>query len=157
MQAESVNDNYKKFGQRGLQRSQHQKSNMAPKNNVGGDIGGHIHVPRKFARKHARGISFNSTGKTINDRDDESSMNRPHVNSLVYDKATLEAEKEQERLRKEKERLMQSEPLIMYQGNPHFMSGPMNADGAAILNQNINNNRPNTKQVTFRNEGRMGA
>ena len=73
----------------------------------------HIHVPRKFARRHARGISFNSTGKALNDKENESSMSRPLIKPLIYDKATLEAEKEQERLKMERERNMQSEPVIM--------------------------------------------
>ena len=61
---------------------------------------GLVHVPRKFARRHARGVSFNSTGKGLGDRVEELPSPRPQVNSLVYDKATLEAEKERERLQK---------------------------------------------------------
>ena len=58
-----------------------------------------IHVPRKFARRHARGASFNSAGKGLNDREEDLPSARRQVNSLIYDKATLEAEKEKERLR----------------------------------------------------------
>ena len=57
-----------------------------------------VHVPRKFARRHARGASFNSAGKGLDREEDLPSANR-QVNSLIYDKATLEAEKEKERQR----------------------------------------------------------
>ena len=119
----------------------------------------HIHVPRKFARRHARGISFNSTGKAINENGD-SSMSRPFIKPLVYDKATLEAEKEQERIRKERERNMQSEPVIM--NPPGYLVGGAHmggeSDGASMMLQagsfsNTNNHRPATKQVTFRADG----
>jgi hypothetical protein len=94
-------------------------------------MGQHIHVPRKFARRHARGISFNSTGKALNEKDTESSMSRPLIRPLIYDKATLEAEKEQERLRKERERNMQSEPVILNQG--YLVGGQMESDGTSMM------------------------
>ena len=76
------------------------KSRAAQSTNANtSEFEGNIHVPRKFAKKHVRGLSFNSTGKVFNDREEHSVgttgyRNRPQVNSLVYDKATLEAEKE---------------------------------------------------------------
>lgn len=106
--------------------------------------GGHVHVPRKFARRRARGVSFNSTGKGLNDRAEDAPGPGPQVNSLVYDKATLEAEKEKERLRGQRageQPDRQAEPLLA-------------ADAAAddrLRVGDISDQRPNTKQVTFRN------
>ena len=61
---------------------------------------GHIHVPRKFARRHARGVSFNSTGKALNERAEDLPGAGTQANNFIYDKATLEAEKERERRRR---------------------------------------------------------
>lgn len=90
---QSVSDSFKKHGAKGVQKSYNQRS-YAPNRNPGtADImAQHIHVPRKFARRHARGISFNSTGKAMGDKENESSMSRPFIKPLIYDKATLEAE-----------------------------------------------------------------
>lgn len=50
------------------------KSKASGINDAGRDYafqGGPIHVPRKFARRNARGVSFNSTGKGLNEREEE--------------------------------------------------------------------------------------
>ena len=93
---DSGSDMYNRTGGRGS------KSKASGINDAGKDYafqGGPIHVPRKFARKHARGASFNSTGKGLNDREEEAPP--AVVRTYVYDKATLEAEKERERRRKQ--------------------------------------------------------
>lgn len=123
------------------------KTKMAHKA-AGKDYGsdaGHIHVPRKFARRHARGVSFNSTGKGLNEREEESPSAHRQVNSLIYDKATLEAEKEKERRKQLAQRTQpeeQSEPLLTNNEQEQLLEDHLASRTGA---------RPNTKQVTFRN------
>lgn len=90
-----------------------------------------------------RGVSFNSTGKALNERDDDSSMSHPYKKKgVIIDKATLEAEKEQERIKKERERNMQSEPVIMNQG--YLGASQVESDGTSMIQPTFNN-RPTTK------------
>lgn len=145
---DSASDKYDRTGARDL------KAKMSRKAEAARDYplqGGQIHVPRKFARRHARGASFNSTGKGLHDRADDIASPPPQVNSLIYDKATLEAEKEKERLRmqlvaQERQRNEHSEPLLA-----------SNDEVAERLRENVadrsghSDQRPHTKQVTFRN------
>jgi hypothetical protein len=63
------------------------KSKASGINEKSKDYGVPIHVPRKFAPKHARVTSFNSTGKGFRDRDEDLPGSIGQFQPQIYDKA----------------------------------------------------------------------